>query len=115
MSDNQRSEKDQLRNEQNNTNENTAGTGRSYDYGTEGSDENVSNNKSGDNNKSSEEDSVAPRLNSNSDHSNASANRGGTTDMGSEALIGRGQTGGTETPTTKRNVTGSDYDGQVSR
>jgi hypothetical protein len=54
----------------------------------------------------------------NSDHQNASANRGGTTDMGSEALqnatgvSGRGQHG--SGIATKRNVTGSDYDGQVS-
>jgi hypothetical protein len=53
----------------------------------------------------------------NSDHNNASANRGGTTDMGSEALqnatgVGRGTHG--SGITTKRNVTGSDYDGQVS-
>ena len=55
---------------------------------------------------------------SNSDHQNASANRGGTTDMGSNAL--RGATGNTSRAnkgsgiTTKRSVTGSDYDGQVS-
>jgi hypothetical protein len=54
----------------------------------------------------------------NSDHQNASANRGGTTDMGDEAL--RSATGNTSRGnhgsgmTTKRNVTGSDYDGQVS-
>ncbi|ANE52185.1 hypothetical protein [Flavisolibacter tropicus] len=55
---------------------------------------------------------------SNSDHQNASANRGGTTDMGSNAL--RHATGNTTRAnkgsgiTTKRSVTGSDYDGQVS-
>lgn len=55
---------------------------------------------------------------SNSDHQNASANRGGTTDMGSNAL--RSATGNTTRAnkgsgiTTKRSVTGSDYDGQIS-
>lgn len=55
---------------------------------------------------------------SNSDHQNASANRGSTTDMGSNAL--RSATGNTSRAnkgsgiTTKRSVTGSDYDGQVS-
>jgi hypothetical protein len=56
---------------------------------------------------------------SNSDHSNASPNRGGTTDMGADNAL-RGATGassrskGDSGITTKRNVTGSDYDGQVS-
>lgn len=52
------------------------------------------------------------------EHQNASANRGGTTDMDDEAL--RGASGNTSRAnsgsgiTTKKNVTGSDYDGQVS-
>ena len=56
---------------------------------------------------------------SNSDHQNASANRGGTTDMGSDNAL-RGATGASSRSnrgsgvSTKRNVTGSDYDGQVS-
>lgn len=47
---------------------------------------------------------------------NASANQGGTTDMDNEALIA-GRTSATERGSgisTKRNVTGSDYDGQVA-
>jgi hypothetical protein len=65
-----------------------------------------------------QEQSDALAGSANSDHQNASANRGGTTDMGSEALrdatgaSGRGQHG--SGISTKRNVTGSDYDGQVS-
>ena len=54
---------------------------------------------------------------SNSDHQNASANRGGTTDMDSEALGNRSsgsRSGRGSGITTKRNVTGSDYDGQLS-
>ena len=56
---------------------------------------------------------------SNSDHSNAAPNRGGTTDMGSDNQL-RGATGNSSRSnrgsgiSTKRNVTGSDYDGQVS-
>ncbi len=52
------------------------------------------------------------------EHQNASANRGGTTDMDDEAT--RGAAGNTSRAhrgsgiSTKRNVTGSDYDGQVS-
>lgn len=55
----------------------------------------------------------------NSDHQNASANRGGTTDMGADNTL-RSATGNTSRAnkgsgiTTKRSVTGSDYDGQVS-
>jgi hypothetical protein len=55
---------------------------------------------------------------SNSDHQNTSSSRGGKTDMGSESL--RGATGNSVRGnrgsgiTTKRSVTGSDYDGQVS-
>lgn len=53
---------------------------------------------------------------SNRDHQNASANRGGTTDMGSEAMVNRSNPGSGRGSgiTTKRSVTGSDYDGQVS-
>jgi hypothetical protein len=56
---------------------------------------------------------------SNADHSNAAPNRGGTTDMGSDNQL-RGASGANTRSnrgagiTTKRNVTGSDYDGQVS-
>jgi hypothetical protein len=56
---------------------------------------------------------------SNADHSNAAPNRGGTTDMGSDNQL-RGATGASTRSnrgsgiSTKRNVTGSDYDGQVS-
>jgi len=52
------------------------------------------------------------------EHQNASANRGGTTDMDDEAL--RGAAGNTSRANkgsgmaTKKNVTGSDYDGQIS-
>lgn len=55
----------------------------------------------------------------NSDHNNMTPNRGGTTDMGSDNAL-RGATGGSTRTnrgsgiTTKRNVTGSDYDGQVA-
>lgn len=61
--------------------------------------------------------STAVESGSNSDHQNASANRGGTTDMGSEALGGV-RTGGTGTGSgmgDKMGVTGSDYDGQVAQ
>ncbi|MFN2456807.1 MAG: hypothetical protein ABR502_01280 [Chitinophagaceae bacterium] len=44
----------------------------------------------------------------------ASANRSGTTDMDSESTTGTRTTGSKGVgATTKRNVTGSDYDGQV--
>ncbi|MBD0295904.1 MAG: hypothetical protein ICV51_12355 [Flavisolibacter sp.] len=49
---------------------------------------------------------------------NASASMGGTTDMDDEAIAGAGRTNRTERGsgiTTKNNVTGSDYDGQISR
>jgi len=52
------------------------------------------------------------------EHQNASANRGGTTDMDDEAL--RGAAGNTSRANKasgmapKKNVTGSDYDGQIS-
>lgn len=55
----------------------------------------------------------------NSDHQNISQNRGGTTDMGSENQL-RSATGASTRAnrgsgiTTKRSVTGSDYDGQNS-
>ena len=97
--------------------EQQAGTGRSYDYGVTGSNEEGSGNGSKGTVRQNENDgsSTPNRSNSNSDHENASANRGGTTDMGSEILTGPGQTGRqTTSTTTKRNVTGSDYDGQVS-
>jgi hypothetical protein len=47
---------------------------------------------------------------------NASANRGGTTDMDSQALtVDRGRDGRIASGTsTKNTVTGSDFDGQVS-
>ena len=51
-----------------------------------------------------------------SEHENASANRGGTSDMGEDALT-TGRPNRTERGSgisTKKNVTGSDYDGQVS-
>jgi hypothetical protein len=54
----------------------------------------------------------------NSDHQNIAPNRGGRTDMGSEQL--RSATGNSVRGnkgsgiTTKRSITGSDYDGQVS-
>ena len=56
---------------------------------------------------------------SNSDHSQASPNRGSTTDMGADNAL-RGATGANSRSDrssgigTKRNVTGSDYDGQVT-
>ncbi|HWJ03109.1 MAG TPA: hypothetical protein VNU93_05475 [Verrucomicrobiae bacterium] len=56
---------------------------------------------------------------SNADHQNIAPNRGGTTDMGSDNQQ-RGATGASTRGakgsgiTTKRTVTGSDYDGQVS-
>ncbi len=67
---------------------------------------------------SEEQRSAMPASDSNSDHQVASPSRGGTTDMGNEALrnatgvTGRGNRG--SGITTKRSVTGSDYDGQVS-
>ena len=48
---------------------------------------------------------------------NASANTGGTTDIQNESLTGKGRNSSSEKGsgiTTKRNVTGSDYDGQVT-
>ena len=47
---------------------------------------------------------------------NASANRGGTTDMDSQSLtVDRGRDGRVGSGlSTKRDVTGSDFDGQVS-
>jgi hypothetical protein len=54
----------------------------------------------------------------NSDHQNASATRGGTTDMDHHGL--HGGSGNTSRAThgsgisTKRTVTGSDFDGQVA-
>ncbi len=48
---------------------------------------------------------------------NASATRGGTTDMDNDSSGGTRRTNPSEkssATTTKRNVTGSDYDGQVS-
>lgn len=57
---------------------------------------------------------------SNADHNNASSTRGGTTDMNNDDTL-RSSRSGLSTSrrassgiTTKRNVTGSDYDGQVS-
>jgi hypothetical protein len=55
---------------------------------------------------------------SNNDHQNASATRGGTTDMDHHSTTGA--TGGSNRGNhgsgmgTKREVTGSDYDGQVT-
>lgn len=55
---------------------------------------------------------------SNSDHQNASATRGGTTDMDNDNLSSSRSSGSRAGSgsgiTTKRNVTGSDYDGQIS-
>ena len=57
-----------------------------------------------------------PRKSPFSEHENASANRGGTSDMGEDALT----TGRPNRPqrgsgiSTKKSVTGSDYDGQLS-
>jgi hypothetical protein len=62
------------------------------------------------------QDSQSEELRHSGGHQNASANQGGTTDMDNEALIA-GRTTATERgsgASTKRNVTGSDYDGQVS-
>jgi len=71
------------------------------------------NNLRDDENKSrhSEDQTAA-----NSDHQNIAPNRGGTTDMGSEQLSRAGGARGSagSSATTKRSVTGSDYDGQVS-
>jgi hypothetical protein len=56
----------------------------------------------------------------NADHSNASPSRGGTTDMNNDDTLRSSRSGMTTGGhassgiTTKRNVTGSDYDGQVS-
>ena len=64
------------------------------------------------NQKHSERDKRQPF----NEHENASANRGGTTDMDEDALtISRGnRTSRGSGMSTKRSVTGSDYDGQVS-
>lgn len=55
---------------------------------------------------------------SNSDHNNASASDGGTTDMddrsGSNASTTGGRTGAGSGLHTKTTVTGSDFDGQAS-
>lgn len=75
----------------------------------------MENSKGQNTDKQEQSDALAGSANSDQ---NASSNRGGTTDMGSEALqnatgvSGRGQHG--SGITTKRSVTGSDYDGQVS-
>ena len=56
------------------------------------------------------------QLDSNSDQQNASANRGGTSDMDSEALGNSSRSANRGSGiSTKRSVTGSDYDGQVSQ
>ena len=52
----------------------------------------------------------------NSDHQNIAPNRGGRADMGSEQVrpASGGSSAGRSGITTKKSVTGSDYDGQVS-
>ncbi len=54
----------------------------------------------------------------NSDHQNASATGGGTTDMDNEtsgnSVRSGSRAGSGSGITTKRNLTGSDYDGQLS-
>jgi hypothetical protein len=53
--------------------------------------------------------------NDNRELSNNTSNRGGTVDMDNEALTGgRRSTGGGSGTVTKKNVTGSDFDGQVT-
>lgn len=62
-----------------------------------------------------EHSSQSEELRQSGGHQNASGTQGGTTDMDNEALIA-GRTSATERGSgisTKRNVTGSDYDGQV--
>jgi hypothetical protein len=76
------------------------GSGRSYDYGTEGSDM-----------------SDTSRRNSDAGQQNASASRGGTSDMDDESIAGAGRDTRTQRGsglTTKRSITGSDFDGQNS-
>lgn len=76
---------------------------------------NMENSKGQNTDRQERQDDLAGAANS--DHQNASSNRGGTTDMGSEALRdATGVSGGQHGSgiSTKRSVTGSDYDGQVS-
>jgi hypothetical protein len=66
--------------------------------------------------KKSNHPAETEEVNQTGGHQNASANQGGTTDLDNEALIA-GRTSATERgsgASTKRNLTGSDYDGQVS-
>jgi hypothetical protein len=76
------------------------GSGRSYDYGTEGSDM----------------DTNSTRRTDHTSHQNLSSNTGGTVDMGPNSLTGsnnRTSRAGTGSGlNTKRGVTGSDFDGQ---
>ncbi len=77
--------------------------------------QNKNSQQNTDSSNTSHEDMTA----ANSDHQNSAPNRGGTTDMGSEQLqnatgTSRNNTGGSGI-TTKKSVTGSDYDGQVSQ
>ena len=76
------------------------GSGRSYDYGTEGSD--MDRGGTG-------------RRNDHSGHQNLSSNTGGTVDMGPNSITGSNRESRAGTGSglnTKRSVTGSDFDGQ---
>jgi hypothetical protein len=65
-------------------------------------------------NKSKESSSAYEEVNRSGGMQDASASKGGTTDLTNQTS-GRGATSDREVgPTTKKNVTGSDFDGQVS-
>lgn len=69
-----------------------------------------------DNQQNQSHASEKEELNRAGGHQNASTNQGGTTDLDNEALIS-GRTNTIERGlgmSTKKNVTGSDYDGQIS-
>jgi hypothetical protein len=67
-------------------------------------------------NKNNQSTGTSEKRNGFAEHENASPNRGGTTDMDNETLIS-GRSSKTERGSglsTKKSVTGSDYDGQLS-
>jgi hypothetical protein len=71
-----------------------------------------SNNQ--DQNRSNESSSAYEEVNRGGGSQDASASRGGTTDL-TNPTSGRGASSDRNAePTTKKNVTGSDFDGQVS-
>ncbi|HEY1023462.1 MAG TPA: hypothetical protein VGE06_14175 [Flavisolibacter sp.] len=97
--------------------ENSRGQNRSKDQHLDQKDQNLDQNKKQQQREGGIREDVTR---SNADHNNASSTRGGTTDMNSDDTLRSSRSSmptrrGTDSGiTTKRNVTGSDYDGQVS-